>query len=226
MVNNKIKNYVDVLFSDIPRTNKAIEMKEEILANLNDKFEDLIKEGKSETQAYSIAVSGMGDIDEMLNEIKPDEDFIVKAEKSTKKKAIADIVTMIFGVLAVISIILMGVVSELFSGTFLEDFIAVLGIIGFFVLAAIAAGIQIYIHTTMPKSHKDYYEMEHKKPQTNKEKKQFEGIMSIYWSIILLVYLLASFIFGIWHISWIIWPIAGVLSSIINTIHEMGQTDE
>ncbi len=85
-MNNKIKNYVDVLFSDIPRTNKAIEMKEEVLSNLSDKFDDFIKQGMSETQAYSMAVSSMGDIDEMLENIKPDAEFIEKAHKSENKK--------------------------------------------------------------------------------------------------------------------------------------------
>lgn len=45
-MNSKIKNYVEVLFSDIPRSNKARELKEELLSNMSERFEDYIQEGK------------------------------------------------------------------------------------------------------------------------------------------------------------------------------------
>ncbi len=225
-MNNKIKNYVDVLFSDIPRTNKAIEMKEEVLSNLNDKFDDFIKQGMSETQAYSMAVSSMGDIDEMLNEIKPDAEFIQKANKSQNKKTVVNIISVILGFFALSSVIVLGVVSELFENTFLEDIIGTSGLLGALFFGAIIAALQIWVHASVPKSHKDYKAIENNKPIMRKRNKIFEGVMSIYWSIVLLVYFLISFVFGIWNISWIIWPIAGVVSSIINTIFEMGQDDE
>lgn len=41
--------------------------------------------------------------------------------------------------------------------------------------------------------------------------KKFEAVASIYWSIITAIYLGYSFITFNWHVSWIIWPCAGVL---------------
>ena len=70
-MNNKIKNYIDVLFSDIPRSKKATELKAELLANMNDRYDDYIKEGKSENEAYSASVSNIGDIDALLSEVMP-----------------------------------------------------------------------------------------------------------------------------------------------------------
>ena len=35
-MNSKIKNYADGLFSDIPRSKKANELKEEILSNMSE----------------------------------------------------------------------------------------------------------------------------------------------------------------------------------------------
>ena len=46
-MNTKIKNYVDVLFNDVPTTRKAQELKEEILADLNEHYASHIAEGKS-----------------------------------------------------------------------------------------------------------------------------------------------------------------------------------
>jgi len=47
------------------------------------------------------------------------------------------------------------------------------------------------------------------------EKQKFESINSIYWSIAVAIYLGWSFYSGAWHITWMVWPVAGVLSSII-----------
>ena len=43
---------------------------------MSDRFEDYIKDGKTENQAFSLVVSSLGDIDEMLAGVIPDEEFI------------------------------------------------------------------------------------------------------------------------------------------------------
>ena len=45
---NKIKNYVDDLFKDIRKTRKSEELKEELLSDLEEKYQDLIANGKNE----------------------------------------------------------------------------------------------------------------------------------------------------------------------------------
>lgn len=44
---NKLRAYMDHLFQDVPNTKKAVEVKEEILQNIVDKYHDLVAEGKS-----------------------------------------------------------------------------------------------------------------------------------------------------------------------------------
>jgi len=61
----------------------------------------------------------------------------------------------------------------------------------------------------------------------SKSKKKVEDkIESIYWTIIVAIYLGWSFLTYDWHITWIIWPIAGVLSEIIpevaQSLHKRG----
>lgn len=48
---NKLRAYMDHLFQDVPNTKKAVEVKEEILQNIVDKYHDLVAEGKSEEAA-------------------------------------------------------------------------------------------------------------------------------------------------------------------------------
>lgn len=54
---------------------------------------------------------------------------------------------------------------------------------------------------------------------TGKKKNKIkESIETIYWLLTLAIYLGWSFISGDWHITWIIWPVAAVLSAIISVI--------
>ena len=46
----------------------------------------------------------------------------------------------------------------------------------------------------------------------NKKTERIVGtIASVYWPMVVALYLLWSFLSGNWHISWIIWPVAGVV---------------
>lgn len=67
---NRIKEYIDLIFADAPSCARTREMKEEMYANVCDRYDDLIKEGKSESAAYNISISGIGDISELIQDIK------------------------------------------------------------------------------------------------------------------------------------------------------------
>lgn len=43
------------------------------------------------------------------------------------------------------------------------------------------------------------------------------AIMNVYWQTVTCVYLCVSFITFDWHITWIIWPVASILHSILKT---------
>ena len=74
----KIRVYVDELFSDAALTIRNAEVQQEILQHTLDRYDDLIAAGKSEQEAYDEAVGGIGDVSE-LYEHKP-------AEEAPKKR--------------------------------------------------------------------------------------------------------------------------------------------
>lgn len=43
------------------------------------------------------------------------------------------------------------------------------------------------------------------------------AIMSVYWQTVTCIYLCVSFLTFDWHITWVIWPIAAILRSVLNT---------
>ena len=67
-MNDKLCKHVNILFAAAPRNQKAEEIKEELLTNLNDKYDDLLANGYDSTAAFHLALSGIGDIDELLKE--------------------------------------------------------------------------------------------------------------------------------------------------------------
>ena len=55
--------YVNLLFAGAPDSD---EIRQEILQNTLDRYDDLVSQGKSPEAAYRLAISGIGDINEIL----------------------------------------------------------------------------------------------------------------------------------------------------------------
>lgn len=64
-----IKNYLDNIFSSLPRSAEIIKIKEELLLNMEDKYNELKESGKTENEAIGIVISKFGNIDELVKEL-------------------------------------------------------------------------------------------------------------------------------------------------------------
>ena len=51
---NAIRNYLDNMFRNLPNTEEVRRAKTELLEMMEDKYEELIKEGKTENEAVGI----------------------------------------------------------------------------------------------------------------------------------------------------------------------------
>jgi len=67
-MNEKLRNHVNILWAAAPKNAKADEIKEELLRNLDDKYNDLLANGYDQTAAFHVALSGIGDLDELFRE--------------------------------------------------------------------------------------------------------------------------------------------------------------
>lgn len=70
---DKLIQYIDLLFADAPATAEIADLKEELTRNTLDRYDDLLLAGKSAEAAYNLAVTGIGDINELLQQMKPQE---------------------------------------------------------------------------------------------------------------------------------------------------------
>lgn len=73
----QLKAYIDTVFSDAegraPDSERLAELKEEMLHNLYEKYDDLVAAGKSPAAAYHSSVASVGDISELLDSISGGE---------------------------------------------------------------------------------------------------------------------------------------------------------
>ncbi len=215
-MNRKIKNYVDGLFSDIPRSKKASELKEELLSNMNERYGDYVLEGKSENQAYSLVVANLGDVDELLHEVMPDENF--KKQAAVFRRRNARNTALSVGLYIVGVIFLIGISS---AGEILFNEAEISGIIGLLLLlccAAVATVLLVYTAMSTPPEYKNEVDDEEKVIIKGPYGPLYKAISSIYWLLMVLFYLGISFLTGRWEITWIVWPLAGILFAIFETI--------
>ena len=126
----QLVNYVELLFAGAPDSN---EIKQEILQNTLDRYDDLLAQGKSPEAAYRLAISGIGDISEILNTEPIQEDTFVEPEdaatepvmqytspeapvsNSKKSSSVLRVLIISITVLLGLSILVGGVLAALFA---------------------------------------------------------------------------------------------------------------
>lgn len=102
-------------------------------------------------------------------------------------------------------------------------FVILLAFIGIGVLLFITAGVKSTAYDTLLKLN-DVNSMggrfvSSQNGQVRYNNKVVAAIMSVYWPTVTCVYLIWSFMTYDWHITWIIWVIAGVMESFIKNLY-------
>jgi pheromone shutdown protein TraB len=190
-----------------------------MIQNLNDKYSDLLAEGKSEEAAYNIAVAGIGDISGLLKELETDretgkETEIMNQEAKQKSALLTSIAVMLYivSLLPLIMLSLAGAVNA-----------ELIGLPLFFLFVAAGTGLLIYNNMTKPSYGKDSETMveEFRDWQSDeKDRKQLrKAISSALWTIIIAVYLVVSFTTMMWWITWIIFIIGAAIESLMNVFY-------
>lgn len=208
-MDDKLRRYIDGLFGDVPQTKNVVELKEEMLQNLREKYEDLLGEGKSEEAAFNIAVAGIGDINELVNDMNKAKKTDATASDKQRSAMLTSIAVMVY-VLSIVPILyFLGHPWSFFNG-----------IIGFFIMIAVGTGILIYNGMTKPKYSRgeDTMVEEFREWKTNRAEKRATrmSISVALWSILLALYFIISFSTYAWHVTWVIFVIGVAIEALIN----------
>jgi len=213
---DKIRTYVDDLFAETVKTKKAVELKEEMILNLHDKYNDLISEGKTHEAAYNIAVAGIGDISGLLSELEADElteaPYIYESEAARHKSAMLTAIAVMMYILSFLPMFVLSVVGSRFTDT--------IGGPAAFVMIAAATGLLVYNSMSKPRNYKGSGTMVDDfrvwQTDTQNHKSMRRAISAALWSILLALYFIISFWTFAWHITWIIFLIGLVVESLLN----------
>lgn len=217
---DKLRAYMDHLFRDVKPTRKSVELKEEILQNLVDKYHDLLEEGKTQEAAFNIAVASIGDMDELLSGLQETHEGGLpvsneQIERGRKKSALLISAAVMLYILSVLPPIML-------SGSRLVNNVAPAMM---FTMIAVATGLLIYNNMSKPRYHRvdDSIVEEFKEwqLQTDSSRRAMRAISSALWALIVVVYIIISFWTMAWHITWVIFLIGVAAEGIIKAIFEM-----
>ena len=212
----QLEKYVELLFAGSPASE---DMMQEILQNTLDKYDDYIAQGKSPEAAYRLAISGIGDISELLGQEQnspvpqspthTNTDYRGRPIKPMWKKVLTAVAVGLYILCAVPLIIL----SEAGYDT--------LGVISAISIAAVAT-VAIIIASggeSNTQKEKDDDEDRNQPPMQ-------KAIASLVDVLGLIAYLFISFQTGAWHITWVIFPMIAALNGIVRAIFDLSRRDK
>lgn len=194
-------SYVNLLFAG---TTDTVEIKQEILQNTLDRYDDLVEQGKSPEAAYRLAISGIGDINEILGQGKP-EPYVPQHTPETaedeKQGKLLKAVAIAFYIACPIPLFALG--DEI-------------GLCLTLLLVAAATALIVMSgkkeSETVQTSPVAYSSSTQHSPETQKLIKTIGLVVMI---ICVALYLVISFLTGAWFITWILFPLFACIKGLI-----------
>lgn len=212
----QLEKYVELLFAGSPASE---DMMQEILQNTLDKYDDYITQGKSPEAAYRLAISGIGDISELLGQEQnspvpqspthTNTDYRGRPIKPMWKKVLTAVAVGLYFLCAVPLIIL----SEAGYDT--------LGVISAISIAAVAT-----VAIIIASGGESHTQKEKDDDEDRNQPPLQKAINSLVDVLGLIAYLFISFQTGAWHITWVIFPIIAALNGIVRAIFDLSRRDK
>lgn len=204
---DQLIQYVSLLFAG---TENCEDVRQEILQNTLDRYDDLVAQGKSPESAYRQAISGIGDISEILsgeqtftasprtNEPEPEAD-------TPTKKLLRTIAIALYILCAAPLIIL----SEFGMGN--------LGLCCTLAVVAVATVLILLGKKNGPGEDTQEHTASAQAQETSESPRQElrKSIKSLIWAIGLAAYFIVSFSTGAWYVTWVIFPIIGAVQGLV-----------
>lgn len=208
---DKLKTYIDYLFAGAPQTAATAETKAEILQNTLDKYDDLIAEGKTPEAAYSLAVSGIGDLGDFLTRgVRSEAPSAPSPSHHTQPSWLSSLLLAI-SIMLYICCVIPVIAGERN------------GVVGMFAMIAVATGLIVFRGTflrTGSRKQTGGQEPREEEPDDPKVKlrKSINGLIS---TLCLVLYFIISFATGAWYITWVIFPLSAAIQNIVKACFDL-----
>lgn len=206
--------YVNLLFAG----NDSVEdIKQEILQNTLDRYDDLIDQGKTQEAAYRLAIAGIGDINEILNPCEQPEFVPTGSAEMYQQKSDLNLIRIMRAIaiglyiLSPIPLIVMDMIG-----------LDIFGLCGTLAIVAIATVIICIFR--QPEDHREDSTSRSEEDNTPQGKLK-QSIKSLFGAVTLAVYLIISFATGAWHVTWLVFPIAAAVRGLINACIDLKEAE-
>lgn len=311
-----ILNYLDTMFLNMPDTPEVRRAKEELAGMMEDKYNELLMEGRSDNEAVGIVISEFGNLNELSEELgiagvseqqtdaqarvvtdQEVKDYMKKNQDASQKIGIGVLLCICSPILIIVldGFREAGYISEMIADGFGASimFIMIAIAVGIFIFQGmkinkyeylkksrlqlnrstetylrnlqeketsqfalkISVGVAIILCGIIPLFFAEYFgevaemlatgtlllligiavqffisagmrrgvfaillQEEDYSVEKKRTSKVMEAISSIYWLIATAVYLTWSFLTMDWHITWIVWVVAGVLYGVVEAV--------
>ena len=210
-MNERIKAHLDSLFAGAPRTRRVEETYQELLAGCLDKYADLTQSGMDEEEAYQKVIDGIGDVGELLGYIEQASAFDPRYAEEQRRRRAFFTSAGICGYFIAVALFFWCAYSGM----------PMIGLVELVILAGISTTLIVYGRLSAGTDYQkaDDTLVEEMKMQMmtadSKEKKLASLVASTLWSLVVVVYLAASFLTGRWDITWMVFPLAGGLQCLV-----------
>lgn len=198
---DQLIQYVDLLFAGAA---DCEDIKQEILQNTLDRYDDLIASGKVPQAAYHLAITGIGDLSEILGAGTPAPvpgvspvSRLEEPDTPRKKRMRA----IAIGLYIICPIPL-----------FLTE-----SVLGLCILLLIVAVATVLIILGSRKDDGNEEKESHRKEEDPLRK----SIETVLWAIGIALYFIVSFTTGAWHITWVIFLLTGAVEGLIKAILDL-----
>lgn len=199
--------YIDLLFAGTPH---AVDIKQEILQNTLDRYDDLITQGKTPEAAYQLAISGIGDISEILNTDRDPAASVYTAPAAEKKeKPVWQKVLQAIGICLYIlcPVPLFVLQNEI-------------GLCGLLAIVAVATALMVISSGKEKETPKQ--EQQEDSPKMSMRK----AVSSVVFAVGLCVYLGVSFLTQAWYITWVIFPLMAAVKGLVNACMDLKEEND
>lgn len=159
-----IRNYLENMFMNLPKTKEVLKAKMELGQMMEDKYNELIAEGKTDNEATGIVISEFGNLDELAEDLginsymkrgnfEPKKTLSMDTVKQFISQKINSSINIALAVLLCICSPVVIIVTEALSGEnrMGGEAAEVIGVVALFGFVALAVGMLIYNGIKMSK---------------------------------------------------------------------------
>ena len=204
---DQLIQYVSLLFAG---TENCEDIRQEILQNTLDRYDDLVAQGKSPESAYRQAISGIGDISEILS----GEQTFTASPRTNEPEPEADTPTKkLLRTIAIALYILCAAPLIILSEFGMDN----LGLCCTLAVVAVATVLILLGKKNGPREDTQEHTASAQAQETSESPRQelLKSIKSLIWAIGLAAYFIVSFSTGAWYVTWVIFPIIGAVQGLV-----------